>query len=139
MFSCLRLPLNFYFLNSSGFHFFDDRLQLVKDISLFWLLKSVSIIYLSLNFNFNFHDIASSYGEYKLQEDIIKIFKANNIECYYDADDSEDYYSYLDQEALLYYWEKLLLIIDPTIILKLTTIEDVSYKIDKCPGYGLYD
>jgi hypothetical protein len=39
----------------------------------------------------------------------------------------------------LYYWEKLLLIIDPTIILKLTTIEDVSYKIDKCPGYGLYD
>ena len=90
-------------------------------------------------FNFNFHDIASSYGEYKLQEDIIKIFKANNIECYYDADDSEDYYSYLDQEALLYYWEKLLLIIDPTIILKLTTIEDVSYKIDKCPGYGLYD
>ena len=90
-------------------------------------------------FNFNFHDIASSYGEYKLQEDIIKIFKANNIECYYDADDSEEYYSYLDPDALLYYWEKLLLIIDPTIILKLTTIEDVSYKIDKCPGYGLYD
>lgn len=90
-------------------------------------------------FNFNFHDLASSYGEYKLQEDIIQIFKKNGIEPYFDPEYSKEYYAYLDQEALLYYWEKLLLKIDPTIVLKLITFDDVSYKIDKCPGYGLYD
>lgn len=90
-------------------------------------------------FNFDFSDIAAEYGEYHLSESVIEIFKKAQIPSYFDPDEGEDYATYLDQDALLYYWEKLLLIIDPKVTLERITLDDVSRKMDKSIGYGLYD
>lgn len=90
-------------------------------------------------FNFDFSDIASEYGEYKLSENVIDTFKKLQIPSYFDPDEGENYSTYLDQDALLYYWEKLILIIDAKVILKRIVLDDVSRKINKSIGYGLYD
>lgn len=91
-------------------------------------------------FNFDFHEIAADYGDSYLKEDIVEIFKTIGINQYFEGEDNSDSYeAYLDQEALLYYWEQLLLKIDPTVILERITLDDVSYKIGKSSGYGLYD